>query len=166
MKKRTKITGCIILALIIAVVAVTTCTTRLESDVRGGYTSTNRNRVVADDEIIYGRETFTKHGIAPIRVAEIRVVNDMKQDLDAKAYVFLPPEQGALMSGGQVKYDEFMEAYGENLIELDELSWVKDDDFEVVTTSKENKIDGVWFEVTYYVWGIFKKTVYSAEIVV
>ncbi|MFR1722237.1 hypothetical protein [Emergencia timonensis] len=131
----------------------------------GGYGRYDRDYHLQKNEILYGRHYFQKEGAIPIRVKKISLIN--KQNIPVEVKAFLCTHQGMQMTGGPISSKEFNENYGENLISIKELKKMNlNENFEIVVLTKEDKLEGIWIEVEYTVFGIVHKKAYSPELII
>ena len=142
----------------------TTAATKLTTEDSGfGW---SKKGELQNDEVLYGMTVFHKKGLAPIRISKVRVVQESDNETPLESWIFYCDRQGGQMSGGHIKRSEFESLYRGNLVPLDGMKWVKDHTFDVAVISDQNKIENTWIEITYRVWGVFKKCTISKEIVV
>lgn len=131
----------------------------------GGYGRYDRGYQLQNNEILYGRHYFQKEGAIPIRIRKISLINKQNTPVEVKA--FLCTRQGMQMAEGLIKSEEFNKNYGENLISIEALKKMNlNEDFEIVVLTKEDKLEEIWIEVEYIVFGILHKKEYSPELII
>lgn len=128
------------------------------------YERFGRDYKLQEDELLYGNFYFHKDGIAPVRIERISITN--KKNIPIEVKFFFCGRQSMQMTGGPIKKVEFETDYGENLSVANQVKWLKDKEFQIVVTTKEDKLEGIWLEVEYSVLGMFKKRIQTEELIV
>ncbi len=65
-----------------------------------------------------------------------------------------------------MKETDFEKRYSANLITSEQPTCIKNEDFQVVVITEEDKLEGVWVEIEYSVLGMFRKKICSQELVI
>lgn len=151
-------------AVIIGFLAYGVNGTKLRIGVRGGYTCGVESHEMKENEVLTGKESFDKEGIFPICISKIEVTTTDELAQKMEAYVFYGERQDGQFPYGTYTREEIEEYYGPNMVNLDDIRWMKDDSFDVVVLAATNRLEKTWVKVTYRVLGIFKKEALSAEI--
>ncbi len=161
MKKKFVLLSILILCVSCLICLVTT------THLSGGenlYGRFDRDYKLQEGEILYGTLYFHKEGIAPIWIEKVSLIK--KKDIPCEVKIFFGNRQHLQMTGGSIREADFEEGYGENLISSDQFKWLRDKDFQIVVTTKEDKLEGVWVEIEYRILGIFPKQIRAQELII
>lgn len=154
----------IAIAVIVGFIVYGVNTTKLRIGVRGGYTCCVESHEMKENEVLTGKESFHKDGFFPIYISEIKVITTDELAPGMEAYVFYGERQDFQFPYQPITRNEIEECFGANMVNLDDIHWMKDDSFDVVLLAETNRLEKTWIKVTYRVLGIFKKEAISAEI--
>ncbi len=161
MKKKLILFGVFALCIVcLAYFAVTTYICGGEN----GYERSDRDYQLQEGEILHGSLYFHKKGAAPLKIEKISLKNE--NDIPVEVKIFFCSRQSMQMSGGPMKETDFAKSYSANLISSDQPTWIKNEDFQVVVITEEDKLEGVWVEIEYSALGMFRKKICSQELVI
>ncbi len=81
--------------------------------------------------------------------------------------VFLFERHDMRVSGDPIDEEEFDDLFRENFISVEEAEALSlNEDFDIVITTKEDRIENIWIELEYSVFELFQKKVVSQELIV
>lgn len=113
------------------------------------------------DEALYTTTYLRKEGIVPVRIKSIEHIDSVTRAvIGTEAYLLYHDrtKNGEVPAGVGILEQRHFDLWGENMVPVSEVKWLNED-FCVIELKEENKEIAPDCEITYLVWGVFKKTV-------